>query len=193
MHSRVVVTDRNVADASQAFESAMATLGGTNISRLPNGFSVQRVGGSLFEATGTAALTPLDATRTRIDVVVPMPTNSKIIAIPCWIAAAIVLAIGFTLPPTAAWWINSVFIACMLGGLIAQSAGELASVELCWMIIAGFMPCSARPISVVATPASTPATVDVTDQLKTLAQLHRDGILTDAEFEAKKAELLKRM
>ena len=31
---------------------------------------------------------------------------------------------------------------------------------------------------------------DVADQLRKLAELHRDGVLTDAEFEAKKAELL---
>jgi hypothetical protein len=30
---------------------------------------------------------------------------------------------------------------------------------------------------------------DVDDQLRKLSELHRDGVLTDAEFEAKKAEL----
>jgi uncharacterized membrane protein YeaQ/YmgE (transglycosylase-associated protein family) len=33
---------------------------------------------------------------------------------------------------------------------------------------------------------------DVDDQLRKLSELHRDGVLTDAEFEAKKAELLAR-
>jgi uncharacterized membrane protein YeaQ/YmgE (transglycosylase-associated protein family) len=33
---------------------------------------------------------------------------------------------------------------------------------------------------------------DVTEQLRKLSELHRDGVLTDEEFEAKKAELLAR-
>ena len=33
---------------------------------------------------------------------------------------------------------------------------------------------------------------DVSDQLRKLTELHRDGVLTDEEFEAKKAELLAR-
>jgi len=33
---------------------------------------------------------------------------------------------------------------------------------------------------------------DVDDQLRKLSELHRDGLLTDEEFEAKKAELLAR-
>jgi uncharacterized membrane protein YeaQ/YmgE (transglycosylase-associated protein family) len=35
-----------------------------------------------------------------------------------------------------------------------------------------------------------PARQDVADQLRKLSELHRDGVLTDEEFEAKKAELL---
>ena len=34
---------------------------------------------------------------------------------------------------------------------------------------------------------------DATEQLKKLDELHRDGVLTDEEFERKKAELLSRM
>jgi uncharacterized membrane protein YeaQ/YmgE (transglycosylase-associated protein family) len=33
---------------------------------------------------------------------------------------------------------------------------------------------------------------DVADQLRKLSELHRDGVLTDEEFEAKKADLLAR-
>jgi uncharacterized membrane protein YeaQ/YmgE (transglycosylase-associated protein family) len=35
-------------------------------------------------------------------------------------------------------------------------------------------------------------TDDVDDQLRKLSELHRDGVLTDEEFKAKKAELLAR-
>jgi uncharacterized membrane protein YeaQ/YmgE (transglycosylase-associated protein family) len=37
-----------------------------------------------------------------------------------------------------------------------------------------------------------PQRPDVSDQLRKLGDLHRDGVLTDEEFEAKKAELLAR-
>ncbi|QDB80015.1 SHOCT domain-containing protein [Georgenia wutianyii] len=43
-------------------------------------------------------------------------------------------------------------------------------------------------------PANTaPGAPDAADQLKKLAALHKDGILTDEEFNTKKAELLDRM
>jgi hypothetical protein len=34
---------------------------------------------------------------------------------------------------------------------------------------------------------------DVTDQIRKLSELHEQGVLTDAEFEAKKRELLARL
>ena len=42
-------------------------------------------------------------------------------------------------------------------------------------------------------PPPTPAEPDLTTQLTKLAQLHAQGILTDDEFAAKKAELLKKL
>ena len=41
-----------------------------------------------------------------------------------------------------------------------------------------------------AAPAPAPAADDMTTQLENLAQLHSQGILTDEEFSAKKAQLL---
>jgi uncharacterized membrane protein YeaQ/YmgE (transglycosylase-associated protein family) len=37
-----------------------------------------------------------------------------------------------------------------------------------------------------------PAKRDVSDQLRKLSELHRDGVLTDEEYEAKRADLLAR-
>jgi hypothetical protein len=39
-------------------------------------------------------------------------------------------------------------------------------------------------------PAPAPAQPDVVTQLRGLADLHKDGVLTDAEFDAQKAKLL---
>jgi hypothetical protein len=44
-----------------------------------------------------------------------------------------------------------------------------------------------------ASPQSQQAQQSIPDQVGALAQLHEQGILSDAEFEAKKAELLSRM
>jgi hypothetical protein len=41
-----------------------------------------------------------------------------------------------------------------------------------------------------AEPAPAPAEPDITTELQQLAQLHSQGILTDEEFSAKKAQLL---
>ena len=42
----------------------------------------------------------------------------------------------------------------------------------------------------VQAPAAAPAEPDITTELTQLAQLHTQGILTDEEFAAKKAQLL---
>jgi Short C-terminal domain/Domain of unknown function (DUF4429) len=44
-----------------------------------------------------------------------------------------------------------------------------------------------------APPSVVPAAPDITDQLKKLAELRDAGVLTDAEFESKKSELLSRL
>jgi hypothetical protein len=48
----------------------------------------------------------------------------------------------------------------------------------------------ATPQSTATPPAAAP---DIADQIKKLGDLHASGLLTDAEFEAKKTELLNRM
>ena len=51
----------------------------------------------------------------------------------------------------------------------------------------------AAGVSEQGTPATTRSEPDALDQLKKLADLHAAGILTDDEFETKKADLLNRM
>lgn len=50
-----------------------------------------------------------------------------------------------------------------------------------------------QKVSEVHAHASAPAAADPSDALRRLASLHEDGLLTDEEFAAKKAELLTRM
>jgi hypothetical protein len=44
-----------------------------------------------------------------------------------------------------------------------------------------------------ATASPAAPSVDVAEQLRQLAALHNEGLLTDAEYEAKRAELIARM
>jgi uncharacterized membrane protein YeaQ/YmgE (transglycosylase-associated protein family) len=50
----------------------------------------------------------------------------------------------------------------------------------------------ARFATLLGAPGRQGARDDVSEQLRKLSELHRDGVLTDEEFETKKAELLAR-
>lgn len=67
----------------------------------------------------------------------------------------------------------------------------LFSPIIMWIIAASVspLPGSATYIS----PVSESLKPDVSDQLKKLSELHKEGILTDKEFEAKKKEFLDRL
>ncbi len=60
-------------------------------------------------------------------------------------------------------------------------------------LILGSHPSQAAPQSAAQPVVSAPVPVDVPAQLQQLSQLHASGVLTDAEFSTKKAELLARM
>ena len=54
-------------------------------------------------------------------------------------------------------------------------------------------PTVEKPTETTKPSAPTTSQPNVIDQLKRLHELHRTGVLTDAEFESKKAELLDRL
>lgn len=68
---------------------------------------------------------------------------------------------------------------------------EHAAAQGCPAVAAAAAPGSAAPIAVA--PAPTAASPDMGDklaQLKQLGELRESGVLTDAEFEAQKAQIL---
>ena len=86
-----------------------------------------------------------------------------------------------------------------IGGSVASSQETPKPVETT-KTPSGSAPAGARPIgtqgvsSEVSSPSGTPASPEkITQLIKTLADLHAKGILTDSEFEAKKTELLSRL
>jgi hypothetical protein len=70
-------------------------------------------------------------------------------------------------------------------GLALEAAGQ--------GVIDAARAANAAQTVVVTQAVTAPAVPSVTDQLRELAGLHRDGILSDEEFAAKKADLLDRM
>jgi hypothetical protein len=59
--------------------------------------------------------------------------------------------------------------------------------------IAGVAPAEAAAAPVAAPASAAGGTVDAHERLRRLAELHRDGILTDDEFNAKKQQLLDQL
>lgn len=66
------------------------------------------------------------------------------------------------------------------------------AVTLQWTHNKAFEPLVAEIRKAIESPAVVPAS-DVSAQLVSLGELHKAGVLTDEEFQAKKTELLDRM
>lgn len=82
------------------------------------------------------------------------------------------------------------------GGIAGAGVGVGAGFGLGGMMADAFRQAQA-PSGSSAAPAAAPAATATgrspADQLRDLAALHKEGILTDAEYEAKKADLLKKL
>lgn len=206
------VVNGSVAEASTVFADAVRAAGGTVSSQFPGQpirFTIKRPGtiweGKNTPYEGTANLVPLSAGQTRIDVVVS-----------CSPMFYLYLGLGVIFVFLFAYWLSPLIV---LLGLVAvvwsafQAAGPwaqevanhvIAALPTAAIAVAGASapatPFTAAPA--LASPAANPASphvsdpagsADVVDQLKKLGDLHATGVLTDEEFQAKKAELLKRL
>ena len=213
MASSGAVVNGSVADAWAVFADAVRAAGGTASSQLPGQpirFTIKRPGniweGKNTPYEGTANLVPLSAAQTRIDVTVS-----------CAAMFYVYLGLGVLFLFFFAYWVSPLII---LLGLVAvvwsafQAAGPWAQEVVNHVIAAlpsaatavagGSAPATAITAAPVAasSPVANPVSphgsdaagsVDVADQLKKLGELHATGVLTDEEFQAKKAELLKRL
>lgn len=107
---------------------------------------------------------------------------------------------GFILPAVA-WSFLAYYLYVVITGLVKTMNDQ--PLESRWYLFNGGMPQQTAndvpggPMPATAevrTVATGPAPAHhETEQLKQLGELHASGILTDEEFAAKKAELLKRM
>jgi Short C-terminal domain len=207
------VVNGSVAEASAVFADAVRAAGGTVSSQLPGQpirFTIKRPGniweGKNTPYEGTANLVPLSAGQTRIDV-----------AVSCSAMFYLYLGLGVIFVFLLAYWLSPLIV---LLGLVAvvwsafQAAGPwaqevanhvIAALPSAAIAVAGASapaPAATAAPAAATSPAANPApphvsdpvgSADVADQLKKLGELHATGVLTDEEFQTKKAELLKRL
>lgn len=208
MASSGAVVNGSVAEASAVLVGAVRTAGGTLTAQAPGQpirFSIKRPGniweGKNTPYDGTAALIPLNATQTRIDVAVSCSPTFYL-----YLGLVVIFMFLF------AFWLTPLLMLLGLVGIVwfaFQAAGPWAQ-EVANHVIASLPPAGvAAPATAVSTapavtdppvnPGPSPhvsdpsAGADITDQLKKLGELHATGVLTDEEFQAKKADLLKRL
>jgi hypothetical protein len=109
------------------------------------------------------------------------------IVIACLAAADIVLGLVIISSPGGG---NPGVLFVSLADVVVIACFAYTAVQLQQMAGSGIASASGVP----APPQRTGlVSSDVAEQLKKVAELHKQGVLTDAEFEAKKAELLKRI
>ena len=212
MASSGAVVNGSVAEASTVFADAVRAAGGTVSSQLPGQpirFTIKRPGniwqGKNTPYEGTANLIPLSAGQTRIDV-----------AVSCSPMFYLYLGLGVIFLFLFVYWsplivllglVAVVWSAFQAAGPWAQEVANHVTAALppAAFAVAGASAPTATNTAAPAAGASPPANpvsshacdsaggADIADELKKLGELHTTGVLTDEEFQAKKAELLKRL
>lgn len=90
--------------------------------------------------------------------------------------------------------ISCVYLAVMAQGGWAQEMADAVVARLTPAAqVAPQLPPSPPPVSAPLAPVAQAHGASLMEDLRKLGELHSTGVLTDAEFEAKKAELLKRV
>lgn len=208
MAKNSVVVDGDVVSATRLCAEAVKAAGGSVSASVPGDavrFTIKRKGSwrdsrnTPFE--GTARVTAVSAAQSRIDLDVAL---AGLFYAYIGLSALAMLILVLFMPIYGG-------IPLLLFGIIALvwitflAAGTWPQ-EMADTIIGSLTPSAKAPPQTATIPPppsavtqSPPATApsghgaQVMEDLKRLGELHASGVLTDAEFEAKKAELLKRM
>jgi len=209
MANRSIVIAGASAESSQTFLQALTDAGGTATTQIPGQpikFNLKDAGKRgwqdwrYFTYEGTAVLSNQPDAATRIDLMIACPPSYILYAGGCALVGlliALLLIPGFGL----LLWLIALF---GVGWAIYQATSVYPDELLDRIVsrIPGIITISSTPSAPVppgavpTAPVSPPPVSNgnaVADQLKKLAELHTAGVLTDAEFTAKKAELLKRL
>lgn len=203
MANRSVVVRGTVAEVEQSFLQALAGVDGTATTQVPGQpikFNLKDIGKKglqdwrYFTFEGSATLLEQPDACTRIDMAVSCPGSYFLYAAAC---AIVGLVIAFMIP---GFGIVLWLIALIGVGWSVYQASSVYPEQLADRIVSripGIVTIgSASPPSPAVATASPPLASGgsvVAEQLKKLGELHSAGVLTDAEFAAKKTELLKRL
>ena len=194
MATSSIVVQLGAAQAASAIIAAVTDAGGKISSQVPGQpirFTIKGRDGDSWSKrnspyAGVARLTPGSRGQTRVDVAV----RSRDIDVVATVVATItgVLFMGFV--PTPFPFFNLMMIVACLGATAYGAyLGSTWQTEYLDRIVAVLSPATAWESSERHHSMGT----DAAEQLKKLGELRAAGVLADAEFDAKKAELLKRI
>jgi len=190
---------RNAALCTDAVKAA----GGTAPSSIPGEtlrFSIKRPGSwrdsknTPFD--GTAKISAVNPAQSRIDLETSLAGVFYLYIAGSFVALVILTAISPYIGaiPLVVGLLVCIYILVMAQGTWAQEMADRIAAGLTPSThVAPQMPPSQPPPAAAAPPATATPSARVMEDLKKLGELHASGVLTDAEFEAKKAELLKRV
>jgi len=210
-----VVVDGDISTATRLCADAVRAAGGMVSSSVPGEpmrFTIKRVGSwrdnknTPYE--GTARIFAVNAAQSRVDVETSLAgifyVYMGLTFLACLLLTFFLFYVGII--PLLIAIVACIYLTVMAQGSWAQEmadtivAGLPAAAHVTPQIPASPPPAATAPLpaappqSASPPPATAPAqSGSVMEDLKKLGELHSAGVLTDAEFEAKKAELLKRV
>lgn len=198
-----VVVDGDIATATRLCGDAVKAAGGTVASSIPGEtmrFGIKRPGSwrdsknTPFE--GIAKISTVNPAQSRIDLETSLAGVFYLYIAGSFVALVILTAIApyIGAAPLVIGLLACIYILVMAQGSWAQEMADRIAAGLTPSThVAPQMPPSQPPPAVPAPPVAAAPSARVMEDLKKLGELHASEVLTDGEFEAKKAELLRRV
>ncbi|MGE5203568.1 MAG: SHOCT domain-containing protein [Acidobacteriota bacterium] len=195
--------DGDIATATRLSGDAVKAVGGTVASGIPGEtlrFSIKRPGiwrdskNTPFD--GTAKISAVNPAQSRIDLETSLAGIFYLYIGGSFVALVILTAISpyIGAVPLAIGLLACIYILVMAQGSWAQEMADRVAAGLTPSShVAPQIPPSQPPPSAAAPPVAAAPSNRVMEDVKKLGELHASGVLTGAEFETKKAELLKRV
>jgi hypothetical protein len=195
MATHGIVVPGGTADAAAAVIAAVREVGGNIATKVPGlRFTINgRDGDSSFKRsipyTGVAHLAPGSPGQTRVDVVVKAPD----VVVVFMVGVTIVNVLVEGLMPTPFPFFNLMLLVAGLGwnAYLTYLFVSKWPTDHLDRVVAALSPLTGRAWG--SSENHPPMGSSAAEQLKKLGELRAAGVLTDAEFNATKAELLKRM
>lgn len=192
-----IVVASGAAEAASKAVAAVTGAGGKISSQLPGQpvrFTIKGRDGDgwlkrISAYAGVAHLAPGSPGQTRVDVAVR--AREIDVAAAVIVPIVTVLFLGFMPTPWPMFNLVMIFVALGWGAYLSYLQFSMWPQEHLDRIVAALAPATGTAWGSVESQHSMGS--DAAEQLKKLGELRATGVLTDAEFNSKKAELLKRI